>query len=465
MRRLLHLRGGRIVAVLGAVLGVATGVAAVSVAGAVAQRAPGDAPVFVTATHFPPLLTLPGETVSLAYGVECVPTGAEDPEQACGVTGSAFGRAGQRGDFVAIPLEERDADGLRQLTARVPDAVAASADGFDYYAEIAPSAGGRTVLVPAGGANAPYHSTRMSGAIAVDLGTHRFGKTRPQSARVASATWGDGPFDVGLEQSRDVTPIGASSFDVDDTGTVTVLDQAHRRMLRWARGRVTPARVPLSIEGHLADMSVADDGSVYVLESVARPGHTPLVRRFDEYGRELDAVETAEQAPSALAMGPDGPVVLEHPSHQWMPVAAAGAPLSPVEQRRRGRSARPSRDGADVVVLRRGPDLRLALRGRNGVRRSWDVTSTTPLAEVQLAEPLPGQRLLVVVRAYTDTDDEFTVLILDRRGLAANFSVDALDWAESAPLGRFRLAGGLLYRLGSSPVGAFVDRFDLEVNG
>jgi hypothetical protein len=44
------------------------------------------------------------------------------------------------------------------------------------------------------------------------------------------------------------------------------------------------------------------------------------------------------------------------------------------------------------------------------------------------------------------------------------FSVQPAEWAESAPLARFRLAGSRLYQLGASQAGAFVDRFDLEVS-
>jgi hypothetical protein len=55
------------------------------------------------------------------------------------------------------------------------------------------------------------------------------------------------------------------------------------------------------------------------------------------------------------------------------------------------------------------------------------------------------------------------VLILDQHGLAKSFAVDAAEWAETAPLGRFRLVNGALYRLGSDARHAFVDRFDLEV--
>jgi hypothetical protein len=89
--------------------------------------------------------------------------------------------------------------------------------------------------------------------------------------------------------------------------------------------------------------------------------------------------------------------------------------------------------------------------------------SATPLGEVQLAEAL-GNRVVVVIRPYTETQDEFLVLVLGDHGVERSFSVDSADWAETAPLARFRLAGSSLYQLGSTPSGMHVDRFDLEVN-
>jgi len=88
--------------------------------------------------------------------------------------------------------------------------------------------------------------------------------------------------------------------------------------------------------------------------------------------------------------------------------------------------------------------------------------SSPQLGEVQLAEPL-GDRLVVVVRVYDEHSDEFRVLDLDRRGLVREFAVESADWAETAPLSRFRLIGGSLYQLGSNPSGVFVDRYNLEV--
>jgi hypothetical protein len=145
-----------------------------------------------------------------------------------------------------------------------------------------------------------------------------------------------------------------------------------------------------------------------------------------------------------------------------------GAPLPAAEQLRRGRPGRSLPGGEELVVEREGNEARIAEVGHSagtavGVRRSWRITSDTPLGEIQLAEPF-GNGVLVVLRVYTDSADEFEVLALGARGISQRFSVPAAAWAETAPLARFRLAGSSLYQLGSTPDGVYVDRYDLEVN-
>jgi hypothetical protein len=208
---------------------------------------------------------------------------------------------------------------------------------------------------------------------------------------------------------------------------------------------------------------VTEDGSIFVLETTAAPGRTPLVRRFDATGRALEAVESAERTPAQIGVDERGPVVLSRPSHHWAPVAVGGAPASPAQQRERGRPGRRFDGGREVVVYKNGNEVRAAVVAGGSVTHAWRVRSATPLAEVQLAEPW-GARLVLVVRVYDDGMDEFAVLVLDRHGLVGRYVADSADWAETAPLGRFRVAGRSLYRLGSSPAGAFVDRFDLEVS-
>jgi hypothetical protein len=424
-----------------------------------AQQTPAAAGALLEVSHLPPLLTLAGEQVDLTYDVHCAPGGAEDSGHACDVRGTVFFRTERSAPFRPLALAPDTTAGVRQLATPVPAAV--SEAGFEYYAVIESAPGDERLVVPSGGADAPHRSLPLREPTEAQLGTHVFGSTT-RGARVASARWGDGPLETGLEPGRGLPPIGASAFDVGRDGSVLLLDQAHRRLLRWEPGDARPAAVPVSINGRLADMTVDGDGSIFILESVAPPGRAPFVRRFDDSGRELDVTESAERTPSQIRLGPNGPVVLGGQSHQWMPVTADGAPASPPDQRARGRTGRPLQTGGEVVVLRRDREILVALIAKGRVQHSWRVTSRTPLAEVQLADPL-GRGLVVVARVFDDGHDEFVALVLDRQGLGRSVTMTSSDWAESAPLGRFRLVGTALYRLGSTSAGAFVDRFDLEV--
>ncbi len=450
----------RALATVGATAGVVAGFATFSVAtGAVGSGTSTPRAVF-DVTHSPPLLTVSGEDAELVYDVHCAAPGVEDPEAGCDVAGTAFVRAGNETAFQAVPLLRDRSAG--QMIARVPAALS-EADAFEYYAELDSDMAESAITLPPGGPTAPTVSRRLGEAVpVVDLGRHPFGNARRAGERVAHASWGDGPANAGLEAGRNLGPIGASAFDVDTAGNVTILDHAHRRLLRWAKGGRSPSQVPVSINGTIADLAVSDDGSLYVLETTSRDGRTPLVRRFDDAGRELEAIESAERGPAQIRIGPDGPLVLQRPSHQWMPVSVGGIPASQAVQRRSARSGRTLRSGAEVVMLRQDRELRVALVARGSIARAWRVTSETPIGEVQLAEPVDG-RFVVVLRVYDDRSDEFVILLLDRHGLVSRTTLDSSDWAETAPLGRFRVVGRSLYRLGSTPAGVFVERFDLEV--
>jgi hypothetical protein len=428
-------------------------------------RGDADPGLLIEAAHVPPLLVEGGKPVELRYDIYCAPPGG-DPESGlpCAASGVVNVREGNSGPFGAIPLELDVAAAEGRYVADVPAALSSSASGFSYYAVLRNEASGAQTTLPAGGASAPQRSLPLGRAANVSLGAHAFGLVRGPDERVASAAWGDGADEAGLEAGPQSTPIGASAFDVDASGSVLVLDEAKKRVLRFARGAARPEPRSLDVNGTLADMSVGPDGTIYVLEFAGRsPSDTPAIRSFTAAGRPLGAWDAAERTVAAIRMGPVGPSTLSYPSGEWLPVAVHGRALGREAQLAAGRAGRPLAGGGEVVALRTGNELRLALLRANGVQQTWRITSDTPLAEVQLAEPL-RDGMVALVRVYSDEQDEFVALVLDGNGLARTFSVDSADWAEAAPISRFRLVGSSLYRLGSTPAGIFVDRFDLEVS-
>ena len=450
--------------VCGLALGAAAGLAAVAAARAVTARSTDEETTkIIDVGHLPPLLRLPGEQVTLRFNVFCPAPGADPFDGGpCDAGGDVFVRAGQAGSFRRLPLRRTDdvADG--RYVADVPADLAASREGFSYYAVLRNEATGASITVPSGGAAATQLSLPLEHAIAVSLGTHVFGATRGADARVASAIWGAGPGQVGLLRGPSFGPIGPSAFDVAPNGDVVILDQANARVERWRGGRAA-AVVPVEVSGGIADMAVEPGGAIDVLEPTGA-GPTPELRTFDAAGRLQSRTAIEDRTWSQLREGAEGPEVQQEPSEQWMPVRRGPMLLARAAQAHAGHPGRTLAAGRELVVYRAGmSEARIAEVAAGRVRRAWRITSATPLGEVQLAEPL-GNRVVVVVRPYTDTQDEFLVLVLGDHGLERSFTVDSADWAETAPLARFRLAGSSLYRLGSTPSGMHVDRFDLEVN-
>jgi len=431
------MRRPRLRSLAGGAAGIAAGVigGVVLTSGQAAlSPAPARGAALIDATQVPPALTLPGEPVQLRYGLVCTP---RDDGLPCDGSGTVYVRAGRGGPFRPYSLRRDDDSRDGRYFFDVP---AELAEGFSYYAVLRDDATGASVTVPSGGAEAPQLSVALHEPAAVSLGRHAFGVVRSPDPRVVEAGWGD----IGLAGSRELGYTGPSSFDVEPDGTVDLLDSVNRRVVRFAHGR--HETVPLEGDLRLADFAAEPDGSFDVLDA-----HGAL-KRFHRDGSTDWTQKLADRTWAKLARGG---VVLQEPSEQWMPVADNGAPLTRSDQARRGHP-----DGQGLVVDRVGAsEIRIAeARGP----RSWRITSGTPLGEVQLAEH-HGNGIVVVTHAYTDDQDEFVVLVLDARGVVQRFSVSSDTWTETAPLARFRVAAGALYRLRTTPAGATVDRFDLEV--
>jgi len=446
------LAGGAAGIAVGVIGGI--GLTSLSVAG---SSAPG-LQIGVEGSHLPPVLTLRGEPIRLRYAIVCRP---RDDGEPCDGSGEVYVRPGQSGPFLRLTLT-RGADSRDgRYFVDLPPSIAGSERGFSYYAVLRDDFTGDTMTIPSGGAAAPQTSLPLRHAQTIDLASHSFGHTRSADARPVDAGWGSGIGQAGLAGARELGFVGPSAFDVDAAGQVTLLDQVNGRAERWSRGRVHAT--PLAVTGGLADFAVEPDGSLDVLEPPDRLSAAPVLRSFRPDGSKKWTQELGDRTWAKLAVGPAGPVVQQQPSEQWQPVAERGRPLGRAAQAARGRTGRPFAGGREVVVEHRGgSEVRIAEIAGDAVVRGWRIVGSTPLGEVQLAEAV-GSRVVLVTKTYTEARSEDVVLVLDGTGIVQRFSVEPREWAESAPLARFRLAGSSLYQLGSTPSGAFVDRFDLEV--
>ena len=431
---------------------------------------PGMSQPKLALLHTPPLLVLRTEAVELRYELVCPAV-----EARCAPEGTAYLRAERDASFTALPLRPGGAARQDRWYVRVPRRFLAGSSFF-YYAVMGDRESGLRMTVPAGGAAGPQQAWVLDRPHVAELGAHRFGRTRPPEAVVARAAWGRGAGALGLRAGREQATVGPSSFDVGSDGSVRILDQVNHRLAIYRPGTATrPARVvPLAISGAMADLVTGAGGTVYVLDQ-GRHGQM-AVRAFGRSGRQLGSSSLpGAVVADQLRTGPNGPVVHQYPDETWLPATPPGGrsprAAQPAASARAGRpvtippgadpSARPTAEAGAVVIRALPHEARVALVGGTRVLAAWRLRSSTNLGELGLAEPL-GAGLVVVVRAWTETQAEQQVLRLGPSGVESAFAVDRAEWAQALPSSRFRLSGdGRLYQLRTSPSGVEVARWGI----
>ena len=164
-----------------------------------------------------------------------------------------------------------------------------AAPAFTYYAVIRDNTTGRSIVVPPGGSSAPQVSFATNSSVHRPRNAHV--RIDPQaSARVASAGWGSGDQQVGLEDGVDM-PTGAASFDVDPAGERVPPRRDRTRGCWSSSAGGAPQAIPLpGLAGVKADLRVSDSsGTAYVLEVANVAAPRPLLRSFTLAGRSSDA--------------------------------------------------------------------------------------------------------------------------------------------------------------------------------
>jgi hypothetical protein len=409
-----------------------------------AIRAPG----FGEILHTPVLLARADKPVELSFDVVCG-AAKDEPGGQCSPSGSVFVRPAGGSKFAELALE-RESDGLLSAVVPATDARA----GFDYFARI-DNGRGQTASLPEAEASAPQHVWPLEGWTTVDLGAAHFGRTRAPSSVVGAFSWGRADSAIGLDSGREQSRIGPSAFDVAPDGSVVVLDQVNRRLVRL-RPAAEPSHLPIDFAGGEGDLAVGDDGAIFVLDSSG----TPLVRSFTTAGAPIAVTRLAETTADMVRAGPGGPLVHAYPSEMWLPTGAGRPPLTPEQQLAGALPARSVEDGLGVVVRASPGEVKLALVRGDRLVHTWLLHAESSFGEVQLAEPY-GDGMVVVVRLWNETQAEFRVLRLAPDGLVESFSVAPGEWAETASLSRFRLHGSSLYQLRSDPSGVEIARFEI----
>ncbi len=440
--------GRRWAAALGFAIGACTGMALLTGGVVSASEVPGDSPPTIglrDVLHTPPSLVPEGGTVALRFDVVCQADARGKP---CAPNGSLFVRPAGESGYRAVGLAPA---GETTLAAKI----AVPAGGLSYYAVIEDGAGS-SVTLPASGGASPQRVWAVPELTTVGLGAHVFGRARKPDTRPVAAPWGSGAGALGLLAGRELARIGPSAFDLAPDGSIVVLDQANDRLATYASPGRAPRYVPIPFGGGEGDLAVGADGTSYVLDH----GVEPIVRSYASSGAPVDVTRIAGSGVDMIRATPAGAALHGYPGEMWLPVGGGGDLLQPSQQAARARPSRPEAGGSEVVVHATGAEALFALVRGDRVMQAWQVSSPTNLGEIQLAEPY-GRGLLVVLRVWTSERAEFVVLVLSPNGLASSFSVDAVEWADSAPLGRFKLDRDRLYQLRSTSAGAEVVAFDM----
>ncbi len=311
----------------------------------------------------PPLLTTSGERVDLVYDTHCAAPD-EDVEPACDVRGSVFMRAAGDRMFDERVLVPRSVDGRQQLvTSRFRQLSPADPEDSSTTRSSKHPRSASASSVPAGGAEAPQASRPLENEVDVSLGRHEFGRGRRAGTRRRIRSLGRRTCGRRARARKEPRPdrclrVRRGQRRARCSCSTRCIDGCSD----GGRAPSAPARIPVSVTGTLADLATGR-------------------RRLDLRSRERrarraeGARETLRRRRSRARGDRDGRahVVADPDVTRWArrsraAVASVDAGIAWTVCRRLRPSsssvdgqARPFRDGVEVIVLRRGNELRVAL--------------------------------------------------------------------------------------------------------
>ena len=280
-----------------------------------------------------------------------------------------------------------------------------------------------------------------------------FGEVR-RGEPVLSLAWGTGPHKAGLELGNESDTLGPMSFDVDAEGRILLLDSLQQRLAVFDHGTLS---AEVALDGLPFDVAAGDDGSAFVL---SRSEGSLQVRRVSGSGSVSAPALLGEGVPGELRVAGGRAYANLLPTDAWTEVPAPGEELgiSPGVD-----PGLPLPGGRELLRVARSDSVRLGTVLGGQVTDAVELRSTANIGDVALAEPDGSGGYWVVVHVWQQepTADQYQVVDVRGGRVFTTFAVSAQQFATAPPLNRFRLVGGSLYQMTSSPEGLQIVRYGL----
>lgn len=377
--------------------------------------------------HNPPLLIADGERVNLDFEIVCSATPCVESSGILTLIDAEGGTheyrsngAGESLRFTLNPESISDAPvSYRAAFVADGDEGAWPADGF------AP-----TPLYP-------FTATQHT-----KLGKADFDEFEDRGDATFSAPWGKGEVGhLGLNDSLE----GPTAFDVDDSGTISILDGINGRILHSPTEASGEHRsTPIGPLQDVPDLAIDSEGNFNILYPNGNgKGEGAYVEQVKPSGDVVDRIDLPGHSTAFQILSDGADLRVTTPSGSTT-IVADGNPLSPSEQQRM--STYFPAYGERQVIAKHVSDheVRLLKITDGEATSSWEITSETPLGPIALARATP-EGLLAVVSQFSQTDSRHLALALNSIGGVSITPLPDERFVHLTAGGEFKVRGDRLY--------------------
>jgi len=291
----------------------------------------------------------------------------------------------------------------------------------EFYTSAA--GGGSVASLPAGGRWRPLRFYVVTSLRVVAV-------PRPSESRrgqtVLALPWGTGPGKAGLLPGNESPTEGPSSFDVDVSGRIYLLDGLQRRLAVFDRGRLV-REAALDAAAIPWDAAVRRDGTAFVL---SRDGEGLVSTQLSPGGSVRAVRRLGEAIPDRIRVATGQAFAHLLPMDAWVPVDDPSAmPLI----------GQPAGDGSALLSVVRGSAVRLGTVAAGSVADPLELRFDHQVGELSLAAPDGRGGYVAVVRFVSGTGAirGYQVIRAGANGSLGTFAVRAVEFAEAATLSRF----------------------------